>query len=230
MINAPVICVDGPAGVGKGTLCRALASHFGYALLDSGSLYRLTALQALRSNAVEGSAEQLGALAAQLDVQFQLDAGGTRIVLDGEDVTTTIREEAVGDAASKVSAVPTVREALLQRQRDFAQPPGLVADGRDMGTVVFPQAPAKLFLTADAAERARRRTLQLSEAGENAIFDRIHSDILARDARDASRKVAPLKPADDAVVIDTTSLSIDEVVAQAIAICGENVAKQLIAK
>lgn len=221
MTDAPVICVDGPAGVGKGTLCNKLAQHFGFALLDSGSLYRLTALKVLRSGlATDAGEAEPGKVAARLDVRFVLDGqGGMRIELDGEDVTSAIREEAVSEAASKISAVPAVRAALLQRQRDFAQPPGLVADGRDMGTVVFPDAPAKLFLTADAEERARRRTLQLSESGENAIFDRIYRDILARDERDASRKVAPLKPAEDATVIDTTALSIDEVVAQAIAIC-----------
>ena len=221
MADAPVICVDGPAGVGKGTLCSSLASHYDFALLDSGSLYRLTALKVLRSELPTNAEDAaLGDVAARLDVRFVLAGqGGTRIELEGDDVTTAIREEAVSEAASKISAVPAVRAALLQRQRDFAQPPGLVADGRDMGTVVFPDAPAKLFLTADAKERAKRRTLQLSESGENAIFERIHRDILARDERDASRKVAPLKPADDAVVIDTTSLSIDEVVAQAIAIC-----------
>ena len=137
----------------------------------------------------------------------------------GHTLATAIRDETVSQAASKVAAKPAVRSALLQRQRDFAQPPGLVADGRDMGTVVFPDAPVKLFLTADAEERAKRRTLQLSESGENAIFERIYRDILARDERDASREVAPLKPAEDATVIDTTALSIDEVVAQAIAIC-----------
>lgn len=221
MIDAPVICVDGPAGVGKGTLCNKLAQHFGFALLDSGSLYRLTALKVLRSGMATNAGEaELGNVAARLDVRFVLAAqDGMRIELDGEDVTGAIREEAVSEAASKISAVPAVRAALLQRQRDFAQPPGLVADGRDMGTVVFPNAPAKLFLTADAEERARRRTLQLSESGENAIFERIYRDILARDKRDASREVAPLKPAGDATVIDTTALSINEVVAQAIAIC-----------
>lgn len=221
MSHCTVICVDGPSGVGKGTLSKALADHYGFDLLDSGSLYRLTALQALRDGLdPDGDDAVLGPLAQTLDVKFVLDGrGGVRIELEGLNVTTAIRDETVSQAASKVAAKPAVRSALLQRQRDFAQPPGLVADGRDMGTVVFPDAPAKLFLTADAEERAKRRTLQLSESGENAIFDRIYRDILARDERDASREVAPLKPAEDATVIDTTSLSIDEVVAQAIAIC-----------
>lgn len=221
MSTCTVICVDGPSGVGKGTLSKALADHYRFELLDSGSLYRLTALQVLRDDIdPDGDEAVLGSLAQNLDVKFVLDGqGGMRIELEGLNVTTAIRDETVSQAASKVAAKPAVRSALLQRQRDFAQPPGLVADGRDMGTVVFPDAPVKLFLTADAEERAKRRTLQLSESGENAIFERIYRDILARDERDASREVAPLKPAEDATVIDTTALSIDEVVAQAIAIC-----------
>ena len=221
MSTCTVICVDGPSGVGKGTLSKALADHYRFELLDSGSLYRLTALQVLRDDIdPDGDEAVLGSLAQNLDVKFVLDGqGGMRIELEGLNVTTAIRDETVSQAASKVAAKPAVRSALLQRQRDFAQPPGLVADGRDMGTVVFPDAPVKLFLTADAEERAKRRTLQLSESGENAIFERIYRDILALDERDASREVAPLKPAEDATVIDTTALSIDEVVAQAIAIC-----------
>lgn len=225
MSDTPVICIDGPSGVGKGTLCRALASHYGFHLLDSGSLYRLTALKALRDG-VDPDADEavLAPLAANLDVRFVVIGDDARIELEGLNVTTAIRDEAVSQAASQVATKPAVRDALLQRQRDFAQPPGLVADGRDMGTVVFPDAPVKLFLVADAEERARRRTEQLSQSGENAIFDRIYADILARDQRDASRTVAPLKPADDAHVIDTTTLSIDDVVAQAKRLCDENLA------
>ncbi|HCB11981.1 MAG TPA: (d)CMP kinase [Gammaproteobacteria bacterium] len=210
--QVPVITVDGPSGVGKGTLCQWLAMQLGWHLLDSGALYRLTALAALHRNLALQDEAKIAVVAAELDVEFIPDAAGSaRVILDGADIGNALRSEMTGNAASQVAALPAVRAALLQRQRDFRQIPGLIADGRDMGTVVFPDANLKLFLTARAGERAHRRYKQLIEKGIDANLNKIIKEIAERDARDAQRAVAPLKPAADAETLDTTQLSITEV-------------------
>ncbi|WP_044870316.1 (d)CMP kinase [Pseudomonas sp. LFM046] len=209
--NLPVIAIDGPSGSGKGTVAGLLAKRLGWRLLDSGALYRLLAFAARNHGVDLTNEEALKVLAAHLDVQFNATAGGQRIVLEGEDVTDVIRSEQVGAGASQVAALPAVREALLQRQRAFLEAPGLVADGRDMGTVVFPEAQLKIFLTASAEERARRRYLQLKGKGMEADQASLLKEIQERDERDSQRSVAPLKPAPDAILLDSTSLSIDEV-------------------
>lgn len=212
-----VITVDGPSGAGKGTLCYALAEQLGFALLDSGAIYRVTALAALKS-AVDLSDEMaLAKLAGELDVQFLPVDGEVQIVLNGENVSGQIRTQEVAEAASKIAVFSQVRTALLQLQRDFATENGLIADGRDMGTVVFPQAQVKLFLDASAEERAKRRYKQLQNKGINGNFAQILAEIKDRDFRDRNRAIAPLKPADDALLLDSTLLSIDEVIAQALA-------------
>lgn len=209
---APVIAVDGPSGVGKGTLCRWLAGQLGWRWLDSGALYRLTALAALRRRVSLDNEQQVAAVAAGLEVEFLSDDPDTpRILLEGADVSIELRGEACGGAASRVAALPTVRAALWQRQHDFRKPPGLIADGRDMGTVVFPDAALKLFLTASVDERARRRHKQLSQQGMDVSLKDLAGEIAARDARDAGREVAPLLPAADAILFDTTQLGIVEV-------------------
>jgi len=200
-----VIAIDGPAASGKGTIAAGVARELGLRYLDSGSLYRLVALKALRAGIALDDESRLSAAAAALDVTF--DGGGTR--LDGEDATEGIRSEAVSKGASQVAIHPGVRRALLSRQQAFRQPPGLVADGRDMGTVVFPDARLKVFVTASAEERARRRYKQLIAKGISVTMDGLLRDIRERDARDSARATAPLKPAADAVILDTTDLSID---------------------
>lgn len=205
--QAPIITLDGPGGAGKGTLAAQLAHELGWHLLDSGALYRLVALVAVRSGLQAQDTEDCNKAAQQarqLDVRFMPRDDGQSIELNGEDVTQAIRAEQVSAAASQWAAVPTIRQALLQRHWDFAQLPGLVGDGRDLGTVIFPNADLKLFVTASAEERARRRYDQLSARGIAANIDQIYRDIVERDERDASREVAPLKPADDAYLIDTT--------------------------
>jgi cytidylate kinase len=208
----PVVAIDGPSGSGKGTIGRLLAQKLGWHYLDSGALYRLVALAALERHLDFGDARALAEAAATLNVRFTA-AGADRVHLDGVDVSVELRTERAGDAASKVAVVPEVRTALLQRQRDFAQPPGLVADGRDMGTVVFPDALLKVVLTASAEARAMRRHKQLKEKGIDVSLPDLSWDIAQRDARDANRTVAPFKPAPDAYVVDSTSLTPEEVVA-----------------
>jgi len=210
---APVVTIDGPSGSGKGTVGRLLAQRLGLHYLDSGVLYRLVALTALRHNADLRDAPALATVAARLDVRFTPAAAGDRIYLEGTDVSLELRTERAGDAASKVAAVPEVRTALLTRQREFAVAPGLVTDGRDMGTVVFPDALLKVVLTASAEARAMRRHKQLKEKGIDVSLPDLSWDIAQRDARDANRTVAPFKPAPDAQVIDSTSLAPEEVVA-----------------
>ena len=209
----PVVTIDGPSGSGKGTIGRRLAQALGWHYLDSGALYRLAALAALRRHLDFGNTQALAEVAASLNVRFSAAAVGERVYLDDADVSAELRTEQAGDAASKVAAVPEVRAALLQRQRDFAVPPGLVADGRDMGTVVFPDALLKVVLTASAEARAMRRHKQLKEKGIDVSLPDLSWDIAQRDARDANRTVAPFKPAPDARVIDSTSLTPEEVVA-----------------
>ena len=204
MAPIPVIAVDGPAASGKGTIAAGVAEALRFHLLDSGSLYRLVALKSLRSKVDVDAGPALAALAAGLDADFSLG----RVELDGEDVSEAIRGEAVSEAASRVAVHPGVRLALLARQRAFRRPPGLVADGRDMGTVVFPDAVLKVFVTASPEERARRRHKQLIEKGISITIDGLLRDIRDRDARDAGRAAAPLKPAEDAVILDTTGLTI----------------------
>jgi len=218
--TAPVITVDGPSGAGKGTVCARLAQELNWQLLDSGALYRITGLASERKGLALGDSmnEQdeaaVADVAANLDVRFEPTPLGVKVILEGDDVTDQIRTEEVGSLASQVAALPAVREALLQRQRDFQTMPGVIADGRDMGTVVFPLAQVKVFLTASAEERGQRRYKQLTEKGFNASLPALIEDIRARDERDSNRAVAPLKPADDATMIDSTSMTIEEVCQQ----------------
>jgi 3-phosphoshikimate 1-carboxyvinyltransferase len=211
----PVVAIDGPAASGKGTIAAAVASALSFHLLDSGSLYRLVAQKALDDHIALDDEKALAAAAGGLAVEFS----GERVRLDGRDVTEAIRGEAVSIAASRVAVHPAVRAALIDRQRGFRRAPGLVADGRDMGTVVFPDATLKVFLTASPEERARRRHKQLIEKGISITMDGLLRDIRERDARDAGRTAAPLVPAPDAVLLDTTELSIDAAVAFVLARC-----------
>jgi len=206
----PVIAIDGPSASGKGTIARLVARALGFHYLESGALYRLVALASLDRDAREGAS--LVELAAALPAQFS----GERILLSGKDVTDAIRDEAVGLRASEIAPLPEVREALLERQRAFRQPPGLVAEGRDMGSIVFPDARLKVFLTASVEERARRRHKQLIDKGIHATLRTLFRDLAERDQRDAARSVAPLIAAPDAVHIDATNLSVQDVVAEVV--------------
>jgi cytidylate kinase len=213
----PVITVDGPGGSGKGTLSQLLAQKLGYRLLDSGAIYRLLALAADWYGVALDNEGGLVRLAANLDVRFDTRPQNSRRVwLESRDVTQVIRTEACGHAASRIAQIKEVREALIRRQRTFHTAPGLVADGRDMGTVVFPQAPLKIFLTASLEERAKRRYKQLKEKGISASLDILLNELARRDERDEKRAVAPLKPAKDAIIIDSTGLSIQEVLNRAL--------------
>ena len=212
--DIPVIAVDGPSGSGKGTICRLLARELGWNLLDSGALYRLVGLAARNHGVSLDNHAALEVLAGHLDVQFRPgneESAEARIILEGDDVTEQVRSEEVGALASHVAAIGVVRSALLVRQRAFKIRPGLVADGRDMGTVVFPEAQLKVFLTASAGERASRRYQQLKNTGGADSLPRLLADIEARDRRDTERTVAPLKPAADALTVDTTGMSIQAV-------------------
>jgi len=212
-MNVPVIAIDGPSGSGKGTVARQVATRLGWHLLDSGALYRLVALAGLARGLAANDEPGHAAVARQLDARFEVDeAAHERVLLDGQDVTGVLRTESTGAEASRVAAMPAVRTALMERQHAFAVPPGLVADGRDMGTVVFPAAPVKVFLTASAEERALRRYKQLKEKGLTVNLADLSQEIIERDRRDSSRPVAPLRPAEDAVVIDSTGLSVGQVV------------------
>ncbi|MCH9004933.1 MAG: (d)CMP kinase [Proteobacteria bacterium] len=211
-MTVPVIAIDGPSGSGKGTIARRVAEALGYHLLDSGALYRLTAIAAKNNGVSLDDETRLAKLAADLDIRFDSnDEGSERIWLAGEDVTLEVRKESTGTGASAVAAIPKVREALLVRQRAFEKAPGLVADGRDMGTHVFTSAALKIFLTASAEERARRRHKQLNDKGIDVSLAALSRDIEDRDRRDSERSVAPLKPAKDARILDSSGKSIEAV-------------------
>ncbi len=207
----PVITIDGPGGAGKGTASFLLAKKNGWHLLDSGAIYRIFALAALKQGVDLEDTIALRTLGASIQVEFRLAENGVETWLNGERVDQQLRTEQTGMAASKVAAIPVVRMALFELQRGFRRPPGLVADGRDMGTVVFPEAPCKIYLTASVEERARRRFLQLSQQGQDVTMASLVREIRERDERDMNRSVAPLKPAPEALILDTTGLSIEQV-------------------
>ena len=212
MSGVPVITIDGPSGSGKGTLARRVADKLGWNLLDSGALYRLLALAGLKYGLEPLDEPGHAALAGTMKIRFSGDASGNeQIWLGSSEVSREIRTEVAGEGASRVAAMPAVRLALTERQRHFAQEPGLVADGRDMGTVIFPDAPLKIFLTASAEERARRRYKQLKDKGFDVSLAALSQELAERDFRDANRAVSPLKPADDAELLDSTGLSIEQV-------------------
>lgn len=218
-----VITVDGPSGAGKGTLCHALADKLGFDFLDSGAIYRILALAALKQQIDFEDETALAELGRRLEVKFVPQGNEVQVILDGENVGDQIRTAQAGQNASKIAIYPKVREALLQRQRDFSSEKGLIADGRDMGTIVFPHAQIKFFLDASAEERTKRRVKQLQEKGFNANFGEILAEIKERDFRDRNRPIAPLVPAKDAVILDSTHLSIEDVIQQAL----EHIAQKL---
>lgn len=218
MPPVPVLTIDGPSGAGKGTVSRLVAGRLGWHYLDSGALYRAVGVAASWADLDLSDPAALVRCTFDTDIRFQDDGGSLRVIVNGTDATDELRLETTGTLASAIAAIPEVRAALRERQRAFRRDPGLVADGRDMGTVIFPDATTKVFLTASAEERARRRHNQLKEKGVSVTFDGLLREILSRDARDAQRAVAPLKPADDAVLLDTTGLSIDEVVDRVLAL------------
>ena len=207
----PVICVDGPSGSGKGTLAQRLASHLGFHLLDSGALYRIVGFATVDQGVAWDDEVSVTQIARDLDVSFVTTDLGVRVIYCGRDVTEPVRSVRGGEGASAVAAIPSVREALLVRQRELAAAPGLIADGRDMGTVVFPDAPLKIFLEASAMARAQRRQSQLQLQGEDVSLPRLLEAIEARDTRDRTRSVSPLVPAEDAVIVDSTDLTADAV-------------------
>jgi len=218
--SVPVLTIDGPSGSGKGTIARAVADRLGWHMLDSGAIYRAVGYAAGLKDLDLSDAEAVARCAAETRIEFRDpgDGGETRVIINGQDATDAIRTEIAGAAASAIAALPPVRKALVDKQLAFRQPPGLVADGRDMGTVIFPDAPFKVFLTASAAERAERRYKQLKAKGLAVTLTSLLHEIELRDARDASRTVAPLRPAVDAVVIDTTGQPIPAVVAEVLAV------------
>jgi cytidylate kinase len=211
MQRISVVTVDGPSGAGKGTLSSMLADAYNWHFLDSGAIYRVLAIAAIHHDIPLDDVGALAPLASGLDVTFKVTNKGNRVILEGEDVSDDIRSEKVGSAASQVASIPLVREALLRRQRAFAQEPGLIADGRDMGSVVFPEAIAKIFLTASAQTRAQRRYEQLKAMGQDVKISRLLKDIQTRDERDLNRSTAPLVAASDALEIDSTALGIEQV-------------------
>ncbi|WP_101757206.1 (d)CMP kinase [Oceanicoccus sp. KOV_DT_Chl] len=219
MTQTPVITVDGPSGSGKGSLCQMLARELGWHLLDSGALYRIVGLAAQKNGVSFDDDSALAQLAVQLNVEFRPGKAGepAAVILDDEDISDQVRAETTGALASKVAIHNGVREALKELQRSFAKAPGLVADGRDMGTVIFTEAPLKIYLTASAAERADRRYKQLLAKGESVNLAALLEDIQLRDERDMNRAVAPLKPADDAIIIDSTAIAIEDVFQQVLA-------------
>jgi cytidylate kinase len=222
MHDVPVITIDGPSGSGKGTVSRAVAKALGWSLLDSGALYRLVALAGRRASVSLSDGAALGQLASRIDIRFGSNESGDEVVwLDGQDATRAIRTEEAGGDASRVAALGEVRAALLDRQRRFAVPPGLVADGRDMGTVIFPRANVKIFLTASPAERALRRYKQLKEKGVAANLAALSLEIAERDRRDSTRTASPLVASADATMLDTTGMSVDEVIGRVLEIARE---------
>ena len=214
----PIVTIDGPSSSGKGTISRLVAARVGWNLLDSGALYRLVALAGELKRVDPEDVGEHVSLARTMKVQFSSVDGRERVLLDGQDVTARLRTETTGAGASRVAAWPAVRAALVDRQKAFATPPGLVADGRDMGTVIFPEARLKVFLTASAEERAQRRHKQLIEKGSAASLAALSREIAERDLRDSTRQVAPLRPAPDAQLLDSTGLSIDAVVERVISL------------
>jgi CMP/dCMP kinase len=226
--QVPVMTIDGPSGSGKGTVSRVAARALGWALLDSGALYRLVALAGRKAGVRLDDGPGLARLAGRIDLRFGSDRAGEEVVwLDDQEVTGAIRTEGAGNDASKVAALPVVRTALLERQRRFAVPPGLVADGRDMGTVVFPQAEVKIFLTASASERAARRYKQLKEKGVAANLAALSLEIAERDRRDMNRAVSPLIASADATLLDTTGMSVDAVVERVLGVARERLSLEL---
>ncbi|BCX89187.1 CMP/dCMP kinase [Methylomarinovum tepidoasis] len=216
MTDVPVLTIDGPSGAGKGTVSRLIAKRLGWHFLDSGAIYRALAWAVRRRGVDLDDEDAVARVASDMKLEFVCN-DAVRVIVDGEDVTDRLATEDVGRIASKIAAYPKVRQALLEKQRAFRRPPGLVADGRDMGTVVFPDAPCKVFLTASAEERARRRFLQLKAQGLDVNLDQIIKDLEERDRRDRERKESPLVPAGDAVVIDSSNLTVDEVVERILA-------------
>jgi cytidylate kinase len=226
MNSVPIMTIDGPSGSGKGTVARAAAHSLGWGLLDSGALYRLVALAGRRADIGLENGAALAELAIGLDIRFGSDSQGEEVVwLGGQEVTSDIRTEMAGNDASKVAALPLVRAALLERQRRFALSPGLVADGRDMGTVVFPDAQVKIFLTASPEERAQRRYKQLKQKGVAANLAALSREIAERDQRDSTRAISPLVASDDAVSVDTTGMSVDDVIRRVLNIAHARLAR-----
>lgn len=222
MNPVPVIAIDGPSGSGKGTVSRAIATQLGWHFLDSGALYRLVALAAEGQGIDLSNAQALSRVALGMQVRFgSRPDGGEQVFLENCDITDELRHERTGNAASQVAAIPEVRTALLDRQRGFAEPPGLVADGRDIGTVIFPDAALKIFLTATAEERARRRYKQLKEKGLDVSLAALSQEVAERDARDAGRKVAPLAAAPDAIRLDSTGIDAEEIVRRIVRLAHE---------
>lgn len=221
MSNIPVLTIDGPSGSGKGTIAQLIAKKLGWHYLDSGAIYRVLAQAAIKHNIDLSDEAKLSEMAQRLDLVFSLDNDALTVLLEGEDVSTLIRSEQAGNAASKVASLPLVRAALLERQRDFRQQPGLVTDGRDMGTVVFQDAEYKVFLTASAEVRAERRYKQLKEKGIESNLSALIEEISERDERDSQRAVAPLRPADDALQLDSTAMGIETVFERVSALCAD---------